>query len=119
MLAQICGKDLGVAKDIWPVLYNWEYQDDKQWVLDALDHIYRDFITANTASPDTARLAVLNMSFGIATTQDDWIKDLSEILKKLIVAGVLPVTSAGNDGVVSYIKLWEASSQKQLLTNDI
>jgi hypothetical protein len=119
MLAQICGKDLGVAKEIWPILYNWEHANDKQWLLDALDDIYVDFFTANAPSPDTARLSVLNMSFGIETTEVAWISKLSALLRKLIVIGVLPVTSAGNDGVVSSITLWKASSQKDLLTNDM
>jgi hypothetical protein len=119
MLAQICGKDLGLAKDIWPVLYNWEYQNDKKWVLDVLDYVYTDFMAANMASPDTARLAVLNLSFSIETIEQSWIKRFQDILKKLIAVGVLPVASAGNNGVVSHINPWKASSQKQLLTDDI
>lgn len=76
MVAQICGMDLGVAKEVWPVLYTWEANDDKHWLLDVLDNIYTDFLRTNLASPDTARLAVLNMSFGMLYGEDDWNKKI-------------------------------------------
>ncbi len=113
VLAQICGSELGVAKDVWPALYNFDYENGYDYLIEALDHIYTDFLTTGVpSSPNGARLSVLNMSFGmVVNTNTAFIAKLSASLKRLIDIGVLPVVSAGNDAVVSYINLRKASPQ--------
>jgi len=71
MLAQMAGVTTGVAKAVTPLLYNYDYLDGNQWVIDALDMIWHDFnfrrATAGLSGGLTsglAPLAVLSMSFG-------------------------------------------------------
>ena len=102
MLAQVAGAQKGVAKYSWPIIYNWEAENDRFWVLDALDRIYVHYLTSSQTNSEIASLAVLSMSWGYvrAANVDTSLFDakLSNALNKLVSIGVLPITSAGNDG---------------------
>lgn len=101
MLAAIAGVTRGVAKNCLPVLYSFDFMNDRNWAIDALDAIYADF-SDKLATSDGSSLSVLNLSWGYpAFTDLGWARKLSDILTKLVDIGMFPVTAAGNMPAVS------------------
>ena len=112
MLDAVAGTLQGIANKVYPRLYLYDQQNGKQYILDILDKIYFDYLTSNAISDDIARLAVLLLPFGYQAGGPDilWAQEFSDALRKLVGIGILPVVSAGNDGVVSAYKLRSLST---------
>jgi hypothetical protein len=104
MATALGGDVMGVAKGVTFVPVAYSRDSTRYWVLDALDWILNDWRgRAASLDPSLAPLGVLSMSFGwpIDTAAPPGYFELrmSRWLRSLVTAGILPVASAGNDGV--------------------
>jgi hypothetical protein len=116
MAAALGGDVAGVAKGVTFVPVAWQIEPIRWWVIDALDWILSDWRkrvansdrTLPPLNPTLAPLGVLSMSFGTDIDPDptappaEYELTMSRKLRDLVDAGILPVASAGNDGVSKF-----------------
>jgi subtilisin family serine protease len=111
MTAALAGDVMGVAKRAKLVPIAYEYSHTRYLLLDCLDWIYADWLgRAASLDPTLAPLGVLSLSLGYPVNQGElpgyYELRMAAALQRLVDHGILPIASAGNDGVSNFFPLY-------------
>lgn len=105
VLGAIAGLTKGVAPNVTPVLFQLDLQSDNKYTIEALDRILFDWNNKKAGGFPTP-MAVLNIAMGFARQdRPEFVVALTERMRAIVAANILPVAALGNSNLVSGIKV--------------